>query len=508
VREKMVNRKLILAALLEKRELAKQHIDSYNDFIGHGLQEVINETKEIETDVGYNIVFGKISVGRPEIYEADGTRRIIYPFEARLRNLNYFAPIMLEMGLVRVYEDGTREPLPMEEVCIGQLPVMLRSRICNLTDDSGNVLSREELIKRGEDPLDPGGYFIVNGSERMLVIIEDLAPNKIILEKGERYSNVSELAKVFSKRGGFRALTTVQRKRDGSITVAFPSLPGEVHLITMMKALGMESDEDIVKSISEDAEIVEQLLENLEEAAEIASQEDALDAIGKKVAHGQTREYRLLRAAQVVDRYFLPHLGVEKEDRLRKAYYLAKMVERIFELAFERRREDDKDHYGNKRLRLAGNLMDDLFRISFYTLTKDMKYQLERQIVRGKEPSVHTAVRQDVLTERIRHALATGNWTGGRTGVSQLLDRTTFMAVVSHLRRVTSPLSRSQPHFEARDLHPTQFGRACPTETPEGPNCGLVKNLALGASFTTGIEDSAVEEAVYNLGVVPIRREK
>jgi len=504
----MINRKSVLAALLEKRELAKQHIDSYNNFIAHGLQEVIDETKEIETDAGYNIRFGKIQVGNPEIHEADGTRRIIYPLEARLRNLNYFAPMTLEMGLIKVSEDGSREELPMEEVHIGQMPVMLRTRICNLTDKEGNILGSKELIKLGEDPLDPGGYFIVNGSERMLVTIEDLAPNKIILEKGERYSNISELAKVFSKRGGFRALTTVQRRRDGEITVSFPSMPGEIELVTVMKALGMESDQDIVNGISDDSEIIEQLLENLEGHEEIVSQADALDVIGKKVAHGQTQEYRLLRAEQVIDRYFLPHLGVEKGDRLRKAYYLAKMVERIFELAFERRREDDKDHYGNKRLRLAGNLMDDLFRISFYTLTKDMKYQLERQLVRGKEPSVHTAVRQDVLTERIRHALATGNWSGGRTGVSQLLDRTTFMSLVSHLRRVTSPLSRSQPHFEARDLHPTQFGRVCPTETPEGPNCGLVKNLALGASFTTGVEDKVVEESVYSLGVVPIRREK
>jgi DNA-directed RNA polymerase subunit B" len=207
-----------------------------------------------------------------------------------------------------------------------------------------------------------------------------------------------------------------------------------------------------------------------------------------------------------VDRYLLPHLGVEEPDRLRKAYYLGRMVERVFELGFNKRTVDDKDHYSNKRLRLAGDLLDDLFRVSFYNLTRDMKYQLERQVARGKEPSIQTAVRRDVLTERIRHALATGNWVGGRTGVSQLLDRTTYMSVVSHLRRVISPLSRSQPHFEARDLHPTQFGRICPTETPEGPNCGLVKNLAISTELSTGIGSENVEKVLSGLEVTPIHK--
>jgi DNA-directed RNA polymerase subunit B" len=425
------------------------------------------------------VKLGKIKVENAEIVEADGSRRNVTPLEARLRNMSYFSPIKLEMGLVKIHEDETRDEKEMEWVTIGQMPTMLRSNRCNLSG-----LSNEELIKHGEDPLDPGGYFIVNGSERMLVTIEDLAPNKIILEKSERYSKVTEVAKVFS----------------------FPSVPESLPLIVIMKALGLETDKEIVTAISSEPEIVQKLLENLEEYLDIKNSDDAIEVIGKKVAHGQTAEYRVKRAAQVIDRYFLPHLGVESEDRLRKAYYLGRMVERVFELAFNKRTVDDKDHYANKRLRLAGDLLDDLFRVSFYNLARDMKYQLERQAARGKEPSIQTAVRRDVLTERIRHALATGNWVGGRTGVSQLLDRTTYMSVVSHLRRVISPLSRSQPHFEARDLHPTQFGRICPTETPEGPNCGLVKNLAISTELSTGSRATDVEKVLTELEVTPIHK--
>jgi DNA-directed RNA polymerase beta subunit len=113
-------------------------------------------------------------------------------------------------------------------------------------------------------------------------------------------------------------------------------------------------------------------------------------------------------------------------------------------------------------------------------------------------------VRSDVLSQRLLHALATGNWVGGRAGVSQLLDRTCNMAALSHLRRVISPLTRSQPHFEARDLHPTQWGRLCPNETPEGPNCGLVKNMALLMEISEGYDEREIIQVVRDLGVQEI----
>lgn len=489
--------KSIMHAFLAKRELVRQHIDSYNDFIENRLQEIINDTGKIETDIGYEVRLGKIRVDNAEVIEADGSKNRVMPMEARLRNLSYFSPIYLEMTPVK---DG--KEAETEVVKIGMLPTMLKSKICNLYGLSDTKL----ITKAGEDPLDPGGYFIVNGSERVLVTIEDLAPNKIMLERNEKYTKVTEVAKVFSKRSGFRALVAVERDKDGLIGVSFPSVPGKLPFIILMRALGMETDQEIVSTISEDPEILQTVLENLEEYLDIKTTEAAIEIIGKKVAAGQTREYRLKRAEQVIDRYMLPHIGVNPEDRIRKAYYLGRMVVRVIELALGRREPDDKDHYANKRLRLAGDLMEDLFRVAFYNLTRDMKYQLERAVVRGKEPSVQTAVRADVLTERIRHALATGNWVGGRAGVSQLLDRTNYMSVLSHLRRVISPLSRSQPHFEARDLHPTQWGKICPSETPEGPNCGLVKNLAISSEFSTGVEDSAVESILYDLGIRPIRK--
>ncbi len=492
----MLDRKPILRSFLKKREIVRQHIDSYNDFIVHRLQQIVDENKIIVTDVGVDVELGKIRVEPAEVIEADGSHNRITPNEARLRNLSYFSPVHLQMKLNRSDRKGD-----FEEVKIGMIPTMIKSNICNLYSKD-----TEELLDIGEDPLDPGGYFIVNGSERVLVTIEDLAPNKIMLEKNERSSKVTEVAKVFSKRGGFRALVNVHRDKDALIGVSFPSIPGDIPIIVLMYALGMGSHQEIINTITDDPLLMDDILINIEEFAHVTDTEKAMEFIGKKVAPGQTKEYRLKRAEDALNRYLLPHIGVIEEDRLKKAHYLGRMVVRILELSAGTREVDDKDHYANKRLALAGDLMEDLFRVAFYNLLRDVKYQLERAVVRGKEPFVKTAVRSDVLTERIRHALATGNWVGGRAGVSQLLDRTNYLSVVSHLRRVVSPLSRSQPHFEARDLHPTQFGRICPSETPEGPNCGLVKNLALVCEFSTGLPEDELEKQLESYGIKKIEK--
>ncbi len=490
----MIETKQVMRAFLKKRELVRQHVDSYNDFIENRIQQIIDETGKIDTDVDFQVLFGKVTVDKAVVTEADGSINHVTPTESRLRNLSYFSKVTLEMTPIK--GETEKETVPVK---IGMLPTMVKSKICNL-----HGLTDEELIAKKEDPLDPGGYFIVNGSERALVTIEDLAPNKVMLEKSQKYLKATEVARVFSKRGGFRALITVERNKDGLIGVSFPSVPSSIPFVVLIRALGLETDRDIINTISMDPDIQQSMLENLEEYLDIKTKDGAIEVIGKKVAAGQARDYRLKRAEQVIDRYLLPHIGVEPDDRIRKAHYLGRMVLRVLELASDKRGEDDKDHYANKRLRLAGDLMEDLFRVAFYNLTRDIKYQLERSVVRGKEPSVLTAVRSDVLTERIRHALATGNWVGGRAGVSQLLDRTNYLSVVSHLRRVISPLSRSQPHFEARDLHPTQWGKICPSETPEGPNCGLVKNLALACEFSTGYDESAIRPKLYEMGVKPI----
>jgi DNA-directed RNA polymerase subunit B" len=380
-----------------------------------------------------------------------------------------------------------------------------------------------QRIAHGEDAFDAGGYFIVNGTERVLMTLEDLASNKIMTEFTERYNERIYVAKVFSQFRGYRALVVVERNKKNLLEVSFPSVAGHLKFVDLMRALGMTNDQEVVNAVSTDEDILTFMMQNLEES-ECDSVDTGVMYVGKKLAPNQTKDYQRKRAEFVLDNYLLPHLNyampanLKEGDegyaeavlsvRLAKAHFLGRMAEACFDLVLDKRRIDDKDHYSNKRLKLAGDLMEDLFRISLNRLTRDIKYQLERASMRHRDLSIATAVRADVLTERLLHPLATGNWVGGRTGVSQLLDRVDHMAVLSHLRRVISPLSRSQPHFEARDLHPTQWGRICPSETPEGPNCGLVKNFAQMVEISKGVDDEEeILQILHNLGVEHIRGE-
>ena len=479
------------------------------DNISVGADEARRGAIRLELgDLDVIIELGKIRIGRPIVYEANGSQTESIPMMARLRNMTYSAPIYLEFTIV---EEGMEIEEVEEE--IGNMPVMVKSMLCNLhrhylTGEGSSDDDYKNALKiKGEDPQDPGGYFIINGTERVLVCLEDLAPNRVMVECEQRYQRQTELAKVFSQREGFRALTVVEKKKDGIIQVSIPVASGQVPLAVLMMALGMESADDIMQAITNDPEMQNLILANIEEIHStegIYTTQEALEYMERRFAAGQSKEYRKKRINYILDNTLLPHLSTTYEARLKKAVFLGRMAREVLELNRGQRKPDDKDHYANKRLKLAGNLMEELFRSGLQALLNDMKYQMERSYSKRKENRIHHAVRRDVLTNKIMHAMATGNWTGGRSGVSQLLDRTCNMATLSHLRRVISPLTRSQPHFEARDLHPTQFGRLCPNETPEGQNCGLVKNLALMVDVSENLPDAQIREILDELDIHPI----
>ena len=535
-----------------ERSIVNHHISSFNDFLStldnpsSRMQKIVDNLRVSAEDIDRGIIrldpdrtdgrVIEIRVGRrrdektgtvdpqsrptinvdlPVVREANGYTHNLTPMEARLRNLNYLSPIHIDFTVI---EDGIeKEP---ERVHIGDLPIMTRSKKCNLHLDNledERELTEEEyekkLINENEDPSDPGGYFIIGGTERVLISLEDLAPNRVMVEFNERYGTRLEVAKVFSQREGYRALTLVEKKKDGMLMVTVPAASGQIPLIALMKALGMDSDEEICQAIVSVAEMTNIVYANIEECQDskmyppngIFTSEDALLYLERKFATGQAKEYRIKKVESIIDRSLLPHLGDTPGDRLKKAIFLGRIARSVLELSLGLRKEDDKDHYANKRLKLSGDLMEDLFRVAYTNLMKDLKYQLERNYARKKDLRIASAIRPDLLTHRLLHALATGNWVGGRAGVSQLLDRTSNMSTISHLRRVTSSLTRSQPHFEARDLHPTQWGRLCPNETPEGQNCGLVKNAALIIDVSEGFREEDVRWLLRDLDVKEVK---
>jgi DNA-directed RNA polymerase beta subunit len=455
----------------KENSLVQHQLTSFDLFVEDGMQRVVDEAGSIEPDIipegmrTISIKFGKIWIEKPAVREADGVRRSLTPMEARLRDLTYEAPIFLEMW---VSKDGVDEE--KQVVNIGNMPIMVRSKYCVLYGKS-----KSEMIQMGEDPEDTGGYFIINGTERVVVAMEDLAPNKIFAEKAT--GPYPFIAKVFSDDGQYKIPHLLEKGKDGVIYVSFTRIK-RIPFAVMMKALGITNDKEIMGAVSENESLQSDLYINLYETAETATQEEAVDLIGKKMGVSQ-EVLRRRRALDNIDNFFLPHIGHDEKARIMKAYFLAKAVKKLLLVSYGKLEEDDKDHYSNKRVQLVGDLMESLFRFSFKMLTGDVKYNFERLVKRGKMPSLVRATRSKLLTSRIRSVLSTGEWIGGRHGISQHLDRLNVFASLSHLRRIVSPLRTSREAFEARDLHPTHWGRLCSAETPEGPSIGLRKNLAI-----------------------------
>lgn len=537
--------KEIVESYFEQRSLVNHQLASYNDCIPSsdgkmsrmerivrniriGTDEPVedNDGGIIKLDVldkEIVIRMKNIHLGRPTIKEANGAEHPATPMECRLRKLTYFSPVYLDFKII---DEDKPAPEIEERVHIGNLPIMVRSAQCNLhanhishlcgdadrklspftsTEDADRL---NELLRRaGEDPVDTGGYFIINGTERVLISMEDLAPNRVTVEKNKKYAHETEVAKIFSQKDGVRKPLNIEKRRDGMLMVKIPSAgTTPIPVVLLMRALGMENDKEIFAAIAGPVEAMKYTVANINDVKDndeygVESTEEALQWLEKKFAAGQQKEYREARIQNLLDKELLPHLGSSEDNREKKAIFLGRIVRQVLEMAITNRDPNDKDHYANKRVRLAGDLMEDLYRVSMQQLARDLKYQLERHHNRKRELRINACLRPDVLTQKIMHALATGNWVGGRSGVSQLLDRTTYLAALSHMRRVTSPLVRSQPHFEARDLHPTHWGRLCPNETPEGQNCGLVKNAAQMIDVSEEVPEADVKELLREAGV-------
>ena len=240
---------------------------------------------------------------------------------------------------------------------------------------------------------------------------------------------------------------------------------------------------------------------NLFEFVSVKTPDDAIDYIAKKIGITQARDIRLERMNEIIEKYLLPHVGVRKEDRLQKAYNLCKMLKKYIMASNGEIPLDDKDHYMNQRIKMRGDLLGDLFRMNLKVLIGDLLYNFQRIVKRGKFPSIKVITRDKLLTSRICSSMATGNWVGGRKGISQRIQRLNYLNTLSHLQRVVSPLSSSQENFEARELHATHLGRLCPSETPEGTNIGLRKNFAMLASVSADSDEAELIKNLKNLGL-------
>jgi len=454
------------------RNLVKHQIDSYNRFVNTRIKAILNEVESIEPELpeGEDLVIKIVDVDikRPKIHEADGSVREIMPREARMRDLTYSSEI--EVELTPIFEGIQQES---ETVTIGEIPVMVGSELCWT-----NGMDEEELREAGEDPKDPGGYFIINGSEKTIIAMEELANNKPVYQ----HDDDEQKCRINSENQGYVQRHILRRKKD-IVNISFANVK-KTPAVALIRALGYETDKEIVEAIGDD--YASDVYLNLYEV-DASNQEEAYEYIAGRAGITNDVEERV---QNILDEYLLPHLGQEEDKREEKAEFLAKMIRNTIALGKGDIEEDDIDHYANKRMNLAGELLEMQFRSVFlgkWGLVARMKYNFQKSAKRGRLPSLQSTIVADKLTSQIMGAMATGNWVGGRTGICQRLERNNRIKTLSHLRNIVSPLSSDRQHFEARDLHPTQWGRVCPIKTPEGMNIGLRTHLAMCADVSTGL---------------------
>ncbi|CAN1807293.1 DNA-directed RNA polymerase II subunit 2 [Linum perenne] len=515
----------VISAYFEEKGLVRQQLDSFDEFIQNTMQEIVDESADIEIrpesqhNPGhqsdfltiYKISFGQIYLSKPMMTESDGETATLFPKAARLRNLTYSAPLYVDVSkrVIKKGHDGEEvtESQDFTKVFIArlicplyaQVPIMLRSSYCTLYQNS-----ETDLTELGECPFDQGGYFIINGSEKVLIAQEKMSTNHVYVFKKRmpnKYSHVAEVRSMAESQNRppstmfVRMLSRAEGSTGQYIKATLPYIRTEIPIIIVFRALGFVADKDILEHICydfSDTQMMELLRPSLEEAFVIQNQQVALDYIGKRGATvGVTKEKRIKYARDILQKEMLPHVGVGEFCETKKAYYFGYIIHRLLLCALGRRPEDDRDHYGNKRLDLAGPLLGGLFRMLFRKLTRDVRSYVQKCVDNGKDVNLQFAIKAKTITSGLKYSLATGNWgqanaAGTRAGVSQVLNRLTFASTLSHLRRLNSPIGREGKLAKPRQLHNSQWGMMCPAETPEGQACGLVKNLALMVYITVG----------------------
>lgn len=465
--------KEVIKKYFEENSLVESQIQSYNYFIEEGIKNIImgfdrTNIPEYLLEV-YDEVNLKVEdtwLGDPVHVEVDGSVTKLTPNIARLRGLTYAAPLYLKVSTLI----GTQKE--EFEVQIAKMPIMLKSSKCIL-----NGLTTQELIKLGEDPEEPGGYFVVNGTEKVIVLMEDLALNTFFIED----ITVDEpVGRMFSERGVYKSLQEIKRLKDGSFVYTFGNFKN-IPLFLLLKSLGIVSDKDIVDLTSvTESDVIFQM----SEYSAVTTVDEALEHLGKRFSLVGSQKEKTDRLSFYLDNFVLPHVGSTIDSRVDKAKLISKLFKRYYATINGNGYIDDKDNFSNKRVKLVGQLFEHLFINNFNELIVDILTNFQRMIKRGRFSSMKIIIREQLLTQKIISALAMGTWSDGRKGVAQYLKRESYFDTLSHLTRVVSPLSTSQENFSARELHSTHYGRLCPVETPEGHSIGLRKNLSLMSTVT------------------------
>ena len=520
----------VISAYFSQHGLVSQQIGSFNQFVGNNIKEIVDENKvlKIEMDpsykrnaepITYELNFGDVKIAaNPQILESnEKINKQLFPNEARVRNLDYLSDLSVEAFLKeKKGEDSDERILGKKQTYpIGKIPIMIRSKYCSLNNKTD--IQRIELR---ECEFDQGGYFIIGGGEKVIVAQERMATNFVYVFNKKEQSGFSWQAEVRSSLDGSnrppvqfavkiaKKNTHMQNDLGGLITARIPYIKSDVDIVILFRALGLESDKDIIDYIvfdESDNSFKELLRPSIELfSSDYKDKDECLEYLGNRATKGtaDSREKRVKRAEEILRKDMLSHVSIERGAESKKAFFIGYMIYRLGNCALGRAFGDDRDHYGKKRLDMSGVLLTGIFRQYFRNFLKSVESNIKDKLKNDKTGRINLedVFDTNIITNGMKYALATGNWGKNRvgvvlkTGVAQVLQRLTFMSSLSHLRRLNTPLEKTGKITKPRQLHNTHWGMLCPAETPEGQACGLVKNLSLMAFVSVGTPSKLIQK--------------
>ena len=536
--------------------LVRHQLESYNYFIETQIQDTINmfNPVTIRTENDYHpefdlydleiiINFKNFHIYRPQIHENTGASKLMYPQEARLRNFTYASAMTVDIDIKILRRYGERFEKTevfykcLKKIHIGKIPIMLKSNIC--------VLSQYKYINSditGECKYDPGGYFIINGSEKTVLAQEHAAQNKVYcfkIKKGSnKYKWLAEIKSVPDRKciSPKQINMMISARNNGygyKIVIQIPRIKQPIPIFILFRALNIISDIDICKIILLDINhpknfnLLLALKASIIDANSYKTQEEALNYIISYAMFtpiNMTKEAGAKKKKQFTENILKTDLFPHCYTPLEKVYFLGYMTNKIVRCSLGLIKTDDRDSYCNKRINLTGTLLNNLYRNYFNKLVKDMQKQIKREINSGSWKSsenylqiinntnIYKIIKSTTLTNGIKRALATGdfgikNTNSNKVGVAQVLNRLTYISSLSHLRRINTPIDKSGKLIPPRKLHNTQWGYICPAESPEGQSVGVVKNITYLAHITINSDSTNVyekiEDYVTRIGDIP-----
>jgi DNA-directed RNA polymerase II subunit RPB2 len=488
-----------------KNYMFRHLYDSYDKFLDEDVKNFMELGDHIFTEsmtpkkyYKYRFTFENISVDEPTL--SNGIEPM-FPSDARHNNYTYSIKLIAD---VTQYQDEidvvtdkkiTKKIGETEKMRhVGTIPLMLRTKHCSLITNKG--------LDKNECDYDPGGYFIIKGNEKVVLPQDRMVFNKPLVFIKKESGSTSFVVQVNSrsyKPHGMTQVISIKIKKDDIMMVRIPIL-NEVNVCAVFRALGLESDRDIISYICYDEydnEMIELIRKTLDvckndKEMKINTQTEAIDFLIPK--NRVIKKYtetdvnikliqKQMHLMSLLKNNFLPHI---EGSMMKKAYYLGYMINRLLRVQLGRIPVDDRDSYMNKRIDLPGDLMFDLFKQQYKKLLGECKKFFDNRNKSHENPiNVISNIKPNIIEQGFKASLSTGHWID-KPGVAQMLQRLTYLQTISFLRRVDAPGGdvSSSKLTSPRYLHPSSVPFMCCSETPEHAKVGLTKHLSLISSIT------------------------